>query len=627
MHTQDHPVGEILRQSCRFMVPIYQRRYQWDDKQLIPFWDDVSTKAEEILDKEVKFEHYMGALILAPVESEASFAFTPIMQVVDGQQRLTTFQIFLSALREVARNHDQNHFTNHIKSYLMNVPESKDTDELARFKLTPTPPDRNVFHDIIELTSDKADKKYEHLFWGKKIPKNCNERAYRAYYLFRHWIENFIQDVPQNFDGISEEPEDIEDEIDEDIIEKRLDALLNALLNRLKLVVITLGESDDAQVIFETLNSKGEPLLAMDLVRNNIFHRAERQEAKVETLYEKLWKSFEDAWWRAPAPNARPRRPRLDHFLAHTLVAETGQKISIRELYAEYRDFTMPKGRPRFENVTDELELLERYAPIYRTLEGLDACDPSLRWLGRKLATWQVSTVYPVAMQIGQEDAPIEEKVQLAKLIYSYLVRRTLCHLTMKNLNQVFQSIAADFLEHGLSVNTFKNYFLKRRDNISIFFPTDHQVRHSILAENAYAVSPPSRLRDILWELEQASRTEFSEQIEQPKNLSVEHVMPQSWGNDWPYEDDSIGNYYDEDTRAKDRNKILHTLGNLTLLSGNLNISSSNKDFNYKKEKFANHTGLFLNKWFRKKSRWTEQEIHERSEKLADISVKHWVGL
>ena len=53
----------------------------------------------------------------------------------------------------------------------------------------------------------------------------------------------------------------------------------------MKLVVITLGEDDDAQVIFETLNSKGEPLLAMDLVRNNIFHRAEKQGASAEALY------------------------------------------------------------------------------------------------------------------------------------------------------------------------------------------------------------------------------------------------------------------------------------------------------------------------------------------------------
>ncbi len=99
----------------------------------------------------------------------------------------------------------------------------------------------------------------------------------------------------------------------------------------------------------------------MDLVRNNIFHRAEKQDAPVEDLYAKLWDPLDDMWWREPAPNARPHRPRLDHFLAHVLTAETGKKISVRELYAEYRAFAVPKGKPRFDDVEHELQLLERY--------------------------------------------------------------------------------------------------------------------------------------------------------------------------------------------------------------------------------------------------------------------------
>ena len=185
------------------------------------------------------------------------------------------------------------------------------------------------------------------------------------------------------------------------LIADRLESLLKAVLERLKLVVISLGENDDAQVIFETLNSKGEPLLAMDLVRNNIFHRAEKQGAKVEDLYRKLWDPLDHSWWREAAPNARPTRPRIDHFLAHTLAAETGEKISMRKLYAEYRTFAVPKGRPRFENVEDELKLLEHYAPLYETLEGRKSADPDLKWFGRKMTAWQVTTVYPVAMQLG----------------------------------------------------------------------------------------------------------------------------------------------------------------------------------------------------------------------------------
>ena len=97
MDADDHPVEIILKAARRYMVPLYQRKYQWDDKDLTPFWEDVAAKASEVLEGESKFEHYMGALILAPVDSGAKYAFTPTVQVVDGQQRLTTFQLFLAA--------------------------------------------------------------------------------------------------------------------------------------------------------------------------------------------------------------------------------------------------------------------------------------------------------------------------------------------------------------------------------------------------------------------------------------------------------------------------------------------------------------------------------------------------
>ena len=87
-----------------------------------------------------------------------------------------------------------------------------------------------------------------------------------------------------------------ENGIDIGQVERRLNALLQVVLDRLKLVVITLGDGDDAQVIFETLNSTGEPLLAMDLVRNNIFHRADKQNVPVEALYKRYWNSLDAGW-------------------------------------------------------------------------------------------------------------------------------------------------------------------------------------------------------------------------------------------------------------------------------------------------------------------------------------------
>lgn len=630
MQADDHAVEEILAEGRRFMVPLYQRKYQWHDIQLIPFWEDVEAKAIEVLEGESRFQHYMGALILAPIGEAAQIGVTPRVQVVDGQQRLTTFQLFLAALREVARNHECEDIAEHVGDYLINKLKSKDTDKLTRFKLTPTPSDQDIFHDIVVEDYSTIRIRYSKSYRGGRVPKNTQLRALRAYDEFYRSINHFAQFGSAELRLEEDEDSDSETIADEtdtkDAIEQRLEALLTALLNRMKLVVITLGEDDDAQVIFETLNSKGEPLLAMDLVRNNIFYRAEKEKVDVEDLYHELWDPFDHAWWREPAPFARPQRPRIDHFLTHVLAAETGQKISMRELYAEYRAFAVPKGRPRFDNIEDELQVLGKYSPIYETLEGRIEDNVDLYWLGRKLAAWQVTTAYPIAMQISVSDADAENKRTLYRLIYSYIVRRALSGLTSKNLNHVFQSLSQVFVEEGPSVGALERYFTKRSGD-STRFPGDDEFRQGILSKPAYLLAQQSRIKDVLWELEEASRTKLAEKTSMPTGLWTEHVLPVSWNKDWPYEDGEFVERFSSDPKAERRNGLLHTLGNLTLLTSSLNISSGNKCFSDKRKKLEEHTGLFLNKWFLKKDSWHEAHIRERGEVLAGMAIGIWPAL
>lgn len=627
MNVDDYPVENILAEGRRFMVPLYQRKYQWADNLLLPFWDDVQAKAAEVLEDETRFQHYMGALILAPIGESAQIGVTPRVQVVDGQQRLTTFQLMLAAIREVAREHDCNDIIKHVEDYIFNKLKSKDTDDQTRFKLTPTPSDREVLHDILDREYSQLRTKYSKYYWGGRVPKNTTLRALRAYELFKQNIKLFTLSGPADVEAASGPEVTTPNEApDQETIEARLDALLRGLLNRMKLVVITLGEDDDAQVIFETLNSKGEPLLAMDLVRNNIFHRAEKQGASAEALYKELWDPFDHSWWREHALNARPRRPRIDHFLAHVLAAESGDKISMRELYAEYRAFTVPKGRPRFARVEDELRVLEKHAPTYETLEGRREHDKTLVWLGRKLAAWQVTTAYPLALQIADDHVRADERLKIASLIYSYIVRRALCGLTAKNLNRVFQGITQKFLRSGPSVASLAEFFDERTGD-STRFPGNDELRQGILSQSAYINAPGTRIKDVLWELECASRPSFAEKVDMPEGLQTEHVLPITWTNDWPFPDGECVNKWSDDPRALKRNQTLHTLGNLTLITGGLNVSSSNKGFLSKKQKYAKHTSLFLNKWFTDHEEWHEEKILDRCEELSNKAKKIWVSL
>ena len=111
---------------------------------------DVVAKAEESLEAKLKFQHYMGALIIAPGVDGYTVGTTPRVQVIDGQQRLTTFQLFLAAVRHVASQSGFAEIADSVQNYLFNRPMTGDKDADAKFKLVPTPEDKKLFHKLVE---------------------------------------------------------------------------------------------------------------------------------------------------------------------------------------------------------------------------------------------------------------------------------------------------------------------------------------------------------------------------------------------------------------------------------------------------------------------------------------------
>lgn len=643
MDAREFKVTDVLSRNERFIVPLYQRQYQWHDHKSYggrtsAFWLDVVAKATEVIAGTAKFDHYMGALLLAP-DSHIIFGTTPIVHVVDGQQRLTTFLILLAAMREIAREHDYTELSEQIEKYLFNEPGNADTEPLAKYKLTPTPVDRSVFFDILDTSYSEVRVRNEKYYWGSRVPQNTSALALRAYEYFRSQISEFVasgdsDDTEINIDEEEiQEGETVNTDTNEENIRQRLNALLEALVFRLKLIVITLDKEDDAQVIFETLNSKGQPLLAMDLVRNNIFHRAEAQyqgaegaREKVEQLYHEIWEPFDHGWWRENAPNARPARPRIDHFLASVLTVETGERVTVRELYAEYRAWATPGRRHRFENVEDELSILQRHVPTYETLEKRSDGDEAIKWLGERLRLWQNTTVYPIAFQIAESEVDEETRWAISKLIDSYLVRRILCDLTAKNLNQFFPRLTAALHKHGVSVETVTEFF-KNQTRDTTRFPSDNEFRKGITEGQAYQRIPSRILTDLLWSLELASRTNLTEEIPRPTKMWVEHVMPYHWEENWQLNGISVARGDFDQPGYFERRAALQTLGNLTITTDKLNISMSNMGFTDKARLLIEHSNLTLNRKIADNSDWDESTIRKRSEELARLAIEVWPSI
>jgi uncharacterized protein with ParB-like and HNH nuclease domain len=640
--TKSIEVGLVLQDNRRFTVPIYQRQFAWNENRLQPFWDDVVAKAEELLTGPPRFQHYMGALILAPGADGYSVGRTPTVQIVDGQQRLTTFQLFLAALRDVEHGLKMDDTARDLGIYAFNDSRAtKDNSDLGgRLKLVPTPADRELFKDLMTNGLNAVKRNHPAFFYKNgNVNAGSAPKALLAFLFFHQKINEYaefgIQDSSDEGDEAAKlKAQAPERQADVELAATRLKNLADALLLQFKLVVITLEEKDDAQVIFETLNSRGEPLLAMDLVRNNIFHRAELQGDGVdaEKLFETKWKPFDARFWKDDAPRAKPKRPRIDHFLSHALTAQTGQETSMREIYAEYRAFTRPKGKQRFQTVEAELDALLQFKPTYEGLEQ-GGTDDDLTWLGRKLNTWEVSTVYPLAFVVAASVIGDVEKTKLYRLIYSYIVRRAVCGLTTQNMNKNFTRIVAQMLKSGATFETFRASF-DGQNGPTVRFPDDVEFKRALEVNPIYEwFGKPERLKDILWELERASQTRFQAVNATLPELNIEHVLPQAWTTYWPLPDgrtvpsDKItGADKEMLTAIRERDAHCHVLGNLTLAPPPLNSSMNNDSFEDKKGRLGQSL-LALNIEFPALAAWDETAIKNRGQELAKKAITIWPGI
>ena len=276
MDAKAHDLNFVLGQKQHWVVPAYQRHYEWEsgaDKQIPKLWDDWRDKAIERLEDRSPFPHYFGALIYSEPSKQA-FGATPRRFLVDGQQRITTFQIVLSALREVAREQGMEQLVEVASTYLSNEKSTGMVDpERERFKLWPSVHDRTLFQMLSTSTPDEIREAHtpEYFYKNGRIKTGQAPNLLRAYWYFYQAIGDFIEDRAEYEEGA----------------DKVLDALIAGFLSGFQIVVIQLDENDDAQEIFTSLNSLGKPLSPFDLIRNDVFHRARKTGEDDEQLFDR----------------------------------------------------------------------------------------------------------------------------------------------------------------------------------------------------------------------------------------------------------------------------------------------------------------------------------------------------
>jgi hypothetical protein len=644
-------IGTLLQNRNRYCVPIYQRHYVWSrEKQWEPFWQDIRTKAiERLAGRERRFSHFMGAIVLES-RAKPSVRQVPSFQVVDGQQRLTTFQLFLTAARHYAQSIGHHSSVGNISRYVLNSdPHLMEDASIEVYKVWPTQSNRKLFVDII-TSEDRASLKavYSDEWYANAKRDQIKEYSstpsmLRAYGYFYDRLKQFAE-TDDLQDDLAEAPDtDVdafattEDDIPKEL---KLDAIWQSLLEEFKVVEIILDEGDDAQVIFETLNDRGEPLLAADLVRNNIFQRADARDEDAEKLFQLHWKPFEDPFWSELDKQGRYKKQRIEFFLANFIAGKIAGEVTISKLFSEYKAFLRPARNstiPRYTTVQAEIRDVESYGKVYREIIEHSSGSPLALFSGR-LRAWDVTTINPLLLRLWSSDMAKEEKQKSLDLLQSLIVRRAVCGLTSKNFNNLFLSIIADLEKKGWTYENLRSY-LRGLTSESGRFPQDAEFENAIVSKPLYVSLGSARVRALLSEIELAKRGKKQEDKSLPLALTVEHILPQSWRQHWPMNglpqptaDEYIQSNFavlEDDTptgRIVRRQRLKQTLGNLTLVTQSFNSGVSNLGFDVKRQEFEDQSILMLTKDFVKNDKWDEDEIMSRSKVLFAHARQIWVS-
>ena len=590
---------DLFEKSVRYVIPAFQRPYVWQqDEQWEPFWVDVETAAERYLDalrdedgnaaraEKQAGRHFLGAVVLQQEFTGSSEIDT--RNVIDGQQRLTTLQLLLDAAEEAAREAGWDDLAEGLEDLVLNKARYARRDPDFRFKLWPTATDRDAFRAVMMDDADSTS------FASSQIA--------RAHEYFKLRITDWVRR------GDDER--------------ERTAALETALVGLLELVVIDLGADDDAYVIFETLNARGTPLRPSDLIKNYIMQTVDLTGGDVEEVHRCSWIQFEEnTWWQQDVRQGRLHRPRIDMFLDYWLEMTTGVEVASHALFQDFQRYVEAGDQPIDTLVGD----IKSAGLAYEAIFDFDARSPEGTFVYR-WRTLDVGVLTPLVLWLfmhRDKELSVERFRTCLNVLESFLIRRMLCRGTTKDYNRLF----LDVLERLLAGDTaladeVLTEVLKRQEADSRLWPTDSEVATSLVDLPVYRLLTRQRLRMILEALDDHMRGPKTEVpfVERAK-LTIEHAMPQSWEANWPLPTD------DDPVEATGRrNRLLHSIGNLTLVTRSLNPALSNAAWTVKHPALDKFTASFLNRELVNSSAngWAESDIVERSQLLAERICKVW---
>lgn len=585
-------VSQLLGQTNeRYAIPPYQRRYSWLDRQIWELIDDIDLI-------EGSDTHLMGSIVCL---GGAHVAGINELEVVDGQQRLTTISILLLCLKErfSAEEHD-------------GASTVSDIDKLLTTRSITGQSSPKIKLDSIDADDFEALKSED-----QDVANLCLKNAFS---IVREWAAD----------------SDIDD----------LKVFLYRLVNQALIIRMDVSDAKDAFKLFETINNRGLKLSQTDIIKNFLLGNAARFDPAQLKFGKLNWAKLvvhldgtnSDAFFRYYLTAVSAKRITNAKVVAqfklmfHSQVKEAKNLpeqhlyVDVDDSYDDDGDQNIDEQLSKVKAITQEkssksavtfkkfLENLVAYAKVYGQLVRASTADKIINRHLSNLKKIRAAQTYSLLMHLRMNGCTDKNMLSVLKLTESFILRRHICKERTNETEALFASMCS--IDPADPVESVKSLYKE-------LCPTDEKFMEEF-STTTFTANLIDRARYCLEQFEMDKIGKYAElAVLGSEEVHVEHIIPQNINTkasvneygDWV-------TYLGQTAKAK-HHKYVARIGNMTLFAGALNIAASNDPFSMKKPAYLK-SGIKLTKELGAMRSFKFAQVDQRSTEMAEIAVRLW---
>lgn len=557
-------IRELLERKTCYEIPDYQRPYSWTTNEI----DDLFTDLDSAVDNENN--HFFGAVVFNVERKESQ----KVVEIIDGQQRLTTLMLVLYVIRKMYSfdkfNNEKGIQTR--RSNVENLLEFLDDDgDVIGLKLKLGESNREFYKEYIVNGWNKTKSDIELI--KKQFKNKSNFKVNKPIIDAYDHIYNIIIDKTKNLSTTQ--------------AYEYIKKYHKVILDKFEVVEIEVENDVDAFLIFETLNDRGLELSAVDLIKNKLFKNCSKsiEFDNIKNKWIRILGVIDDA-------------KEMKKFIRHYWIYKHGF-VSAQNLFKAVREY-VENDYIKSKCIIDELDKLANYYDALKNPNNKFLCNKNLIAILEEMKALNFDLNYPILLAAFNKYSDDEEYIyKIAKLTLNFLIRYiSVLKKKASSIEKIFANLA-----NNLDIECISEELLKHAKD------TEFQNAIKNLDVNIKSYSTYYLL------IEYEKSLHINERWISPgrKDITIEHILPQSiqkgkeCGDKWIQSFETI----------EQCEMYMNRLGNLTLLGQLGQNKASNKYFDDKLIIYKNNTDMIITKELLDFKKWTPIEIEERQTRMS----------